>query len=777
MSEFYSIGAPELRLDAVEKVTGKAMYTPDFHPAGMLYGKVLGSPIPHGIIKRIDTSKAEALPGVVAVVTGADGNPDRTIGGYLKDRHLMCREKVRYIGDPVAAVAATSERIAEAAVSLIEVEYEELPFVLDAEKAYEKDCDAIVHENVWDYQRLELHGVHHRFDKEHPNQFIQRLVRHGDVEKGFEEADIILDTERYVFPRASHCFMEPHATLAMPTPDGGIEVWASEQGARLAKGTIASSFHIPLSKVHLHIPYIGGGFGGKTGSPVTPIAVMLALKAQRPVQVLQTRNEVFVSGCPRSPGVVYIRDGYKKDGTLVAREISAYMNAGAYSTYSLVMLDHSVYGAVGSYKAKNLKIDAYGVYTNTPPTGPYRALGCEMFVYAIERNMDKAAEILGIDRLEIRRKNILVNGDIDGQGQVTHDNASLRALNAAAEGIRWGKPAPKMEGPWHYGRGISTGNKFTAYDHTGTEAHVIVLEDGDIELRTFHTELGQGGMTVDAQQVAEQLKIPMSRIRVVNKDADVAPPDMGTFCSRGTFINGNAIILACNDLKKKLFAAAADVLNVPADRLDTENGFVFEVGNPENKMSFGQFYNFGGWRTGGQLCGSGTYSPPEAYSDSETGQGEPVLFYSYGSWGIELKVNEETGEVVLLNCAGAYDPGRVMNRGTCEGQIQGAFSMGFGQAVFEEVLVNDQGRVINGNFRDYKIPTFMDGPTNNQVKIDFVGDPYSIGPCGAKGIGEVAMIPVMPAIANAIGDALGVDIREIPITRQRILDAIAEKKK
>ena len=776
MSEFFSIGKSELRKDALDKVTGEALYSTDIHPKDMLYGKILGSSIPHGYIKRIDTSKAEALPGVAAVVTGMDGPEERTIGGYLSDRHLMCRRKVRYLGDPVAAVAAVSEKIAEEAVKLIEVEYEELPFVLDPEQAFDSACPAVVHENVWDYKRLDLHGVAHRFDKEHPNQVIHRLVRHGDVDKGFEEADLILETQKYIFPRASHCFMEPHACVAMPHSDGSVEVWASEQGGKLAKYTIANSFGLTPSQVHLHIPYVGGGFGGKTGCPVTPPTVMLARKAGRPVRIVQTRNEVFVSGNPRSPGVIYIRDGFKKDGTLVARKVTAYINCGAYSTYSLVMLDHSVYGVSGNYKNPNLSVDAYGVYTNTPPTGPYRALGCELFVYAIERNLDKAAELLGIDKYEIRMKNLLVDGDIDGHGQVTENNGTKEALEAAARHIQWGRPAHAPEGPWRYGKGLSVGNKFTAYGKTGAEATCAIKDDNSAEIRVFHCEMGQGALTVDAQAAAEELKLPMDKIKILNESSENTPFDEGTYCSRGTYINGNAVILACRDAKKQMFARAAGLLHVPAEKLDTAGGMIFEIGNEENRIPFSQLYNHGGWSEMSSIVGRGTFVPKQAWNDPNNCQGEPVLYYSYGAWGIEVKVNIETGEVQLVDCGGYYDAGRVVNRATCEGQIEGAFSMGLGQAIFEEVMINDQGRVINGSYRDYKIPTFMDSPLNSQMEVGFVGSPFRTGPNGAKGVGEVAMIPVMAAVANAINDATGVELCELPLTRERVLNALRTQK-
>lgn len=797
--EFYSIGKGEIRQDVLQKVTGEALYSTDIHPKGMVYGKILGSPIPHGIIKSIDTTEAEKLPGVVGVVTGADGPDHPTLGGYLTDRYIMCRvgDKVRCIGDPVAAVAATSEQIAEAACKLIKVEYEPLPFVLDPEEAYKEDCPAIVHEDVQSYPRISLHGVAHCFDKKHPNQAIKRKIRHSDkfqldpdsfettdeydaafekkIDEEYDKAFLKLPTQRYEFPRVSHCFMEPHACVVAPLPDGGIEIWASEQGGRLAKYNMAASFGLKPSDVHFHVPFLGGGFGGKTGCPCTGPTVMLALKCRRPVKVVQTRDEVFSIGNPRPPAVIYLTDAFNEDGTLAARKVKCFINSGAYTTFSLVMIDHSVYGVSGNYRNPCLMLDCYGVYTNTEANGPYRALGCELFVYAVERNMDMAADLLGIDKYELRRRNVLRKGDIDGHGQLVYNNGSAEAIEAAAKYIKWGQPAHPAEGPWRYGKGLSLGNKFTAYGLTGTEANVTLMDDDTLEIAVSHVEMGQGALTVDSQQAAEFFKIPMSRIRIRNEDSDFMPYDEGTYCSRGTYINGNAVLLACEDAKRQLFQRAAKRLKVPEERLVTENARVYDRDDPETGLYFHDLYAHGGWAEESKLVGRGTFMPEQALNDPRNAQGNPVLFYSIGSWGVEVGVNIETGEVRIVDCGGFYDAGRIINRKTCEGQIEGALSMGLGQAIFEEIMINDKGKIINGNYRDYKIPTFMDSPMNSQIHVDFVGEPFPSGPNGAKGVGEVALIPVMAAFANAIYDATGAEIHDIPMTRERILQSLRDK--
>ena len=455
--------------------------------------------------------------------------------------------------------------------------------------------------------------------------------------------------------------------------------------------------------------------------------------------------------------------------------MTAYINCGAYTTSALVMLDHSVYGVSGNYRNPCLWVDAYGVYTNTENNGPYRALGCELFVYAIERNLDLAAEALGIDKYDIRKINVLRKGDIDGHGQLVYNNGSDEAITAAAKFIEWDKPAHAPEGPWRYGKGLSLGNKFTAYGKTGTEANVTILDDDKIEVAVSHVEMGQGALTVDSQHVAEFFHVPMSQIRIRNENSDFMPYDEGTYCSRGTYINGNAIILACEDAQRQLFERTSKRLGVPVERLATANSKVYDKENPDNFLYFHDLYEHGGWAPESKLVGRGTFSPEQALNNPKNAQGNPVLFYSIGSWGMEVGVNIETGEVKLVNCGGFYDAGRVLNRKTCEGQIEGALSMGLGQAIFEEIMINDKGRVINGNYRDYKIPTFMDSPTNDKLHVDFVGDPFPTGPNGAKGVGEVALIPVMAAFANAIYAATGAEIHNIPMTRERILQSLRDK--
>lgn len=773
MGKYTVVGQSIIRKDALEKVTGKALYAPDIHPNGMLYGRILGSPHAHARILHIDTSEAENYPGVKAVITGKDVPDQRT--GYIEDRHILCKEKVRYVGDPVAAVAAVSEEAAEKALRLIKVEYEELPAVIDPLEAYDEKCGVVIHEDLKNYGAKQIINLYYHQEEKHPNVFIHRKIRHGNTEEAFKKADYIYEGT-YKVPRAHQCALEPHACVVEPELDGGLTIWASEQGGVRLKYFICSLFGIETSKVRFITPYLGGGFGGKVDLMVTPIAVVLARKAGRPVKLEMSREEVFLHGNPRSPAVVKIRDGIMKDGTVIARQIEQFVDGGAYNGHATIMVSESSYGAIGTYRTPNLTLDGYGIYTNTPGAGPYRGLGSEILVFAIECQLDRMAEKLGIDKVEIRKKNLLVDGDEDALGQITYNNTSMDALQKAAEFIEWNKPLEQEPGPWKIGRGISVGNKFTT---TGAGSTVIckVHDDGTIELRHFQVEMGQGCNTILAMIAAEFFKTSPEKIKIVFDDSALCPYDMGTYCSRGTFVNGNAVLLACEDAKKQVLKRASEVMGVEAEYLDTENGEVYEVAHPVNRIPYKKLYNEGGWLPrGAEIIGKDTYFHETGVCDPETGQGEAVCYYSYGAISIELAINQETGDFKILKVGGWYDMGQPLNKKLCEIQIEGAMVMGIGQACLEEMLFNDQGVCINPNFRDYKFPTMLDTPFNDETGIGFTGRPHKLGPYGAKGMGEVALVPVMPAVANAISNALGIQLNEIPLTKEKIYWAIQEKK-
>lgn len=777
MSDYRFIGKSPFRKDALDKVTGAARYSGDFYADGMVYGKIVTSPYAHARILSIDDSEAKKLPGYVGIVTGADA-PETRYGGYIRDRHILCKEIVRYVGDYVAVVCGTSEDIANKAAALVQVEYEELPAVFDYNVAFKKDTPVMVHEDLFNYvgtgfqdRDIEEFGL----SKERPNQFTTIHHEYGNVDEGFEKADLVLENT-YTFPLASHCTMETHQSVAIPEPDGSLTVYASAQAGAQEKYDLAAALEIEPSKIHFHIPYVGGGFGAKTGSTVYYVTALAALKLSKPVRIAENRQECFESGEPRCSGSMYIKDGYAKDGKLIARYLDARINGGAYSTHALTLVLCLTMGPLGSYRAENLRMDAYGIFTNTPPTGPYRALGGELTMFAMERNMQEAAKKLGISQAQIRLINALEDGMEDSDGRPVKFNSSKACLQEVLKKFDINeKRAP--EGPWVYGKSICLGNKFIGIeDRVGSSAYCKIYDDGYVDLCNFHVELGQGARTTDAMCCAEALNIPYDKVRVVACDSDRSPYGMGTFCSRGTFLGGNAAIEAANDAKDQLFTMAAKELNVPKENLETKDYVVWDKENPETKITWGDLIRMDGTAADKpQVLGQARYLYP--YNPYEEGNKQPWS-YSFGAWGIEVGVNVDTGEVKLVNLEGIYDCGRVINRQTCEGQIEGSFSMGLGQACYEEILLNDKGKVINGNFRDYRIPTFMDGPRNADLHFDFYENSlHEYGPNGAKGIGEVAMIPVIAGVANAVSDAVDAQLYNLPFTRERVLDALEAGKK
>lgn len=771
MSDYKHIGKGELRRDALEKVTGAATYTADLFCRGMLYGKILTAEVAHAKILGIDTSEAEKLPGVVAIVTGEDSKKYGRQGA-IGDRGVFGEDKIRYYGDPIAAVAATTEAIAKQALKLIKVEYEELPAVFDPYEALKKNCPVVIHENLADYRIAASRP--YTFDPERPNQFQHRVIKQGDVEKGFAEADLIIE-ETYKFPEVSQCYLEPSAALVIPEADGGIDVYASEQDGYLKRADICDVFGMPESKVRFHIPYLGGAFGGKDAIVIVPIAILLALKAQRPVKIEHSREEAFVSGNPRPAAHAVIKDGFKNDGTLISREISVIMDGGAYATTATEVASNGVFGAIGSYRQEHLRIDTYGVYTNTGSKGAYRSLGSEILCFAVENNMTRAAEKLGLDPVEIRLKNLLKDGDIDGGGQKTVDNHSIEALKKAADVFQWDKPVKERKGPWVYGKGVSVGNKIGVVGNMGTSSTCKIKEDGTLEVYVFHVEMGQGALTVDAQSAAEVFDVPLEKVKMIFGDTRTCPHDLGTFYSKGTFVNGLAVKMASEKARDKLLNFAAEKFSLDAVDLYTSNSVVYSNKDADFQVHISELFNGTGWIECGELAETATYVGANHNYDEEGQSSDYAAFYSHGAWCVEIALNTETGEIRIERAVGMYDCGRVINYETAVAQLEGSFSMGMAQAIYEESIRDKTGNIVNANFRDYRIPTFSDSLKKENLICGFVDGNHREGPWGAKGIGEVAMIPVMPAVASAISHALGIKMNQLPLSYESIYHAMKNR--
>jgi CO/xanthine dehydrogenase Mo-binding subunit len=784
MADYTAIGKSILRSDALEKVTGKAKFCTDERLPGMLHGKALRSPYAHARIINIDTSKAAELTGVRGIITGKDA-PEKRFGGlrYAFDQYLLARNKVLFAGEAVAAVAADTLDIAEKAIEMIDVKYEELPGIFDVEEAWGSNPPVIVHPDLPIYEQA---SPIFRPEPDRPNVCNHYQVRHGDVEKGYREADFIMEN-RFTTARIQHWAPEPHVCIAHIESDGSLTIWTGRQGIYGAKQYFCKTFNLPPSKVRvISSYYVGGAFGSKFMFTVEPITVMLAKKAGRPVRMALTREEVFTSGGSRIPCVINIKDGIKKDGTIIAREIKVLVNIGAYASSGGTLLTRNTsFGAIGTYWIPNFKFDSYGIYTNEPPVCAFRGFASEQAIWAIESHMDMIAEELGIDAVETRKKNLLKEGDINANAEIVHSIGARECLEKVAEFLEWdSKPEKREGGPWRRGKGLALGNKFST-PAASSVSIVKVQEDGTIEVRFSADELGQGANTVMAQIAAEEFSISTDKIKVVWGDTALTPYSTESLSQGTTFNTGNSTRLACLDAKRQLFEIAAEKLGTSSENLDTYEGNIYVKSDPTRSITIAELYAKGYVKNGGEILGRGLWVKPFAPDTPETAQIDPELarkgigltsFYTHASEGAEIAVNVETGEVKVERFASACDMGFPINPKMCEQQMEGGTCMGIGSTLWEEMVL-DEGKVLNPNLWEYKIPAATNMPNNKNFRIFLAPAHHKNGPYGAKGMGEVPMTPTAPAIANAIYNAIGVRIKELPLTREKVLKAIRVKEK
>lgn len=765
------IGKTYRRLDYETKVTGRAQYLADMSVPGMCHGKILRSPYPHARIIKIDASKALKVPGVVAVLTRDDILHDEGIepfyGPVFKDQTIVAVEKVRHVGDPVAAVAALTVDAAEEALKLIEVDYEELPAVLDVREAL-KPGAALVHESV----KLPTSGFADLAELkpvEGTNVCTHFRLNRGDIQKGFAEADHIFE-DTFTLPATQHSFLETHACIASVEPGGRITVWATTQNPFVVRTQLANIFKVPVAKVRVIVPYLGGGYGGKVYPKVEPITVALAQKAARPVRVVLSREEVFYT-ITKHAAVIRMKTGVKKGGTLVARECEIHLDTGAYAEIGPRVAKKSGYTAAGPYRIPNLKIDSYSVYTNKPPAGAFRGFGVSQSAWAVESQMDIIAAALKIDPLELRKQ----NGYDEGDKFVTEETLSAVGLKACldevAKSIGWeakvqGLKGSRVEGKKETnikrGKGLACMIKATITPSISC-AVVKLNEDASLSIYTGTVEMGQGSETVLAQIAGKELGIPLQTIQVLAVDTDVVPYDLTTSSSRSTFHMGKAVQLAAQDILRQLKQIVAKEYGVPEDKVTFAGG---KIRLPEAQLDYAEvmFKRFG--MQGGTLVGEGQV---KTSVKNEFGEKSTSAFWFLAAGAAEVEVDVDTGKFKLIKYATAVDVGKALNPLGCRQQLAGAAITGIGQAMFEEIAY-DNGQLINPNLVDYVLPSLGDMPPVIDPICVEVPDPS--GPFGAKGIGESALIPVAPAIANAVYDAVGVRIKDLPIKAEKIFLAL-----
>jgi CO/xanthine dehydrogenase Mo-binding subunit len=771
MTELSVVGKVIPRVDALEKVTGKAKFTSDFKMPGMLYGKIVKSRYPHAKILRIETTKAERVSGVKTIVLPEDA-PNVRFGYGLCDGFILPRDNiVRCIGQPVAVVVADTLESAEEAVDLVEVDYEELPAVFDAEEALSADPPALVHPEMSEgfFSRM----FPFSFDPSMPNCCQHFKVRQGDVNRGFDQSDYVVEN-RFSTARVSHCSLEPRVVDAWVEGDDTLTMRTTAQTPNGIQTNFAMLYGVSPTKVRVVVPYVGGGFGGKIGNDtmLEPLAMLAAIKSGKPVRLMHTREEEFVGGRHRGDTITYIKDGVKRDGTLVAREMRVILNVGLKADVAHIVARNMAFGTVGTYRIPNFKLDTYGVYTNNPPTGAFRGFGSPEVIWSIEQQMDILAERLGIDSVEIRKRNILREGDKDVCGQTTVAIGVGNCLDRVAEWIGWDAKPVEEQGPWKKGKGIAIGNKYTV--SIPASATVKVHSDGTVEVRHGSVEMGTGLNTVLAQIAAEEFGIPVHRIKVVHGDTAICPSDHGPVSSRSTFFTGNAVRLACQDAKMRILEMASMKLGTQAENLTTKEGKAFVTKEPDKFVSISDLFAFGMPLKGSEVIGTASFSVPTVPEDPKTGQSERIVaYFSHFAHAVECAVNIETGEVRVLKIVGAADMGTPINPKMAEGQIEGGFLQGIGTSIFEQIVL-EKGMVANPSFADYRIPTAAEMPPNDKTKaiIEFV--PHPEGPSGAKGLGEGVIVAIAPAIANAVYNAVGLRVRDLPISAEKVLKQLKE---
>jgi CO/xanthine dehydrogenase Mo-binding subunit len=750
LAEKYSVvGRSVPKIDGGLKVTGMARYIDDIELPNMLYGKILRSRYPHAKILRINTERAWRVPGVRAVITGLDTPFNKM--GVLKDQPPLKFDKVRSVRDEVAAVAAETLEAAERAIEEVEVEYQPLDGVFDPEEAMKEEAPLVHEENGSNIVNL---------------NFTFSTSEASRLEKLFETAYAVVE-DRYQVHYMNASPMGTMGCIAHYNELGELTVYTNTQAPFLYRHELAKTLGIDPVKIRVIQPEIGGAFGrGMDIYPIDPITAALSIKTRRPVKIVFTREEELQYAPPRQPAIFYMRTAAGKDGRLIAREVRAVLDAGAYVSWGPFDGRVMMVTATGLYEVPEVAFKATVVYTNNPYTGTQRGAGNPQITFAIEQQMDALAEELGIDPVEFRILNANKPGTVTPQGIRITTCEMRECLRRAAQEIGW--KGRGMAGP---NRGIG----FAAFFHVGGGARVyrsdgcgtiLTVDDfGLVTVITGSTDLGTGSDTAIAQIVAEELGIPVQNVRVVNDDASIRPWDVGTHASRATFVAGNSALLAARKAKEIILNAAAEVLNTSIRSIVVENGMVYDRENPSKRIEFDKLVRRIHFREGGtNIVVSAFYDPPTVMQD-ESWRGNISAAYVFGAQAALVEVDQETGEVKVLKVVSVHDSGRIINPMAAEGQVHGGVHMGIGYALYEE-LVLEQGRVVNASFADYHVPTAQETPV---VKAVFVENPDPAGPFGAKGIGETACIPTAAAIANAVYDATGRRVKKLPIKYRDIL--------
>jgi 4-hydroxybenzoyl-CoA reductase alpha subunit len=762
MKTLHIVGKRTPRIDGIDLVTGHAQYIPDLERPNMLYGVIVRSPITHGRILHIDTAKAERLTGVKAVITGED-LPDTRVGFQMgiANKRPLTSDKVRYIGDEVAAVAAESVEVAHEACSLINVEYEPLPAVFEPELALEPGAPLIHDDSLG-------------------NVSGEVLRVFGNVEKGFSKSHRIYETT-YRTAAFAHCCMETRGALAEFDPQGRLTLWSPTQMPHVLRQIMSLILRLPISKVRVCKAHIGGAFGSRQSTdPLDSICAFLAQKSGRPVRMIKTRSEEFAADRVRYPMRLNLKTGVSSVGQIKALEADILTDGGAYNEQGLAVTSYAAFRLLNLYRIPCARVSGKVVFTNKVFGGAFRGYGNPQSTFAMESQIDEIAADLGIDPLELRLRNAGEEGEVTVSGVRPRGCGFLETLTQSARRSGWKEKRGKLK---RRGLGMASfihpgGGTTTAHGGNFSSAFIKVESDGSVDVLTGVPDVGQGSDTTLAQIAAEELGVTLEAVRVHAGDTAITPPTLGVRGSRETFMAGNAVRMAAHEAKLELLKRAASVLDVDERKLDSANGRIYVKSSPERNVTIAEaaaktmFDHVSVLPMGVPILASACYTDPVSeMPDAKSGYGNFSPTWAYGTQVAEVEVDIETGEVTVLEIVAAHDVGKAINPMAIEGQLEGSISQGVGMALTEKVIW-EEGFVLTQQLADYKLPTTMDVPKVTTVLIETED---SHGPFGAKGVGEAGLVPTPAAIANAIYDAVGVRIRELPITRDEILTSLKLK--
>jgi len=765
MNDGGAVGIGVARLDAADKVTGGARYVDDLKRAGMLHAAVATSPLAHARIRGYRIDAARAVSGVKAVLIGPD-LPQNRVGNFIKDETTLAHGKVRYVGEPVAAVAATSLQAARLAAQLIELDYEELPSALSIESALAEEAP-LIHEELASYVAVKP-------GKSRGNIVWDVLMAEGDVDSAWSKCDVIVEGE-FRTQAQHHAYLEPNGVLADIDANGRLTIWSSCQSVFHVQQRVAEELGIPMSRVRALVPRVGGGFGGKHATNLQTIAAALALKTHRPVKLVLSRSQDFEMQRSRHPARLRMRTGAMRDGTIVARDTEVVLDGGAYADESPAVVSFAALMSRGPYLIPNVRCRGIAVYTNKLRAGAYRGFGNPQVTFAGESQIDELAGRLGMDPVELRLKNMMRAGDRWFGGQSVTRCRAAECLKAVAEAAR---AAPAL--PVRTGRKRAFG--YAAATHIcgmmGVGASVQLKADGTVALATGVVDIGQGSDTVLTQICAEALQLPIESVSFGSPDTDISPYNWKTAGSRITYMAGRAVAGAAGQVRDKILEHAAEMLEcAPADLELRPGGRVGIVGVSGKEITFQMVAGRSLYRVGGPIIGTHSlvydgerFDPKRATVEFSAFDNPGV--YTFGALAVEVEVDTITGKVEVRRAWSAHDVGRAINPLSVEGQIQGAVVQGLGYALSEEMIWDDDGRLANPTLAEYALPGLADVP--EEIVPIIVEDPEPTGPFGARGVGEIPLVGVAAAVANAVAAATAARIRQLPLTPERVLEAMAD---